>query len=712
MDKIENFLKEPSMEKLERLRKSEIIKIGEKLELNVQNSMRKHELVREIASHMVDENVFEEAVLEELPTEMIRMTPEEIELEKIKIQAQMELQRNKIELEKIKIQQETRLREVDLAIRGRKESHDSFEVTKQARLVPKFEEANVDGYFAHFERTALNLGWPKECWSMLLQTVLTGKAQRAYATLPTENCADYDLVKAAVLKSFELVPEAYRQKFRTQRKTENQSYMEFLREKENALDKWCDSKRIDGDAEKLRQLILAEEFLNCVPEEVRVHLSERKTDVTYEMAALADEYILTHRKTKEKTFTGNRVKFKAELSPEGRPKEGNRRTFQSSSRTVVCYKCGKAGHIAIRCQLGKGPERNQTQPRKPQGAVTTARVDKSYRPWTKKGMIRGPQGGPVEVSILRDTGASQSLLLRNKLPKRVIEATRETVMIEGIGGKRVKIPLCKITLKSQWKDGPIKVGVVDKLPMKGISLILGNEVKTKKCHPEKMAKISTINEDGKMARMNAKHGKKMAKMSAKNEERKMARTNAQHEDKMAAEPRARYKRHSRSQSEKVERKEVNLPPLNKQEDKRTSRQKKDEGPTNNRNKFPNTYQEDKRKIRGPSQVATKEEFKKGDEVLLLSSNKGPHCGGRYIGPYVISQRIDKRTYRIDTNEGKKKTQVCHTNKLKRYVRQEGQPRKIENSAVPNKFEEKLGQLSVSEREGLEKLIKKYPNLFL
>ena len=520
MDKIENFLKEPSMEKLERLRKSEIIKIGEKLELNVQNSMRKHELVREIARHMVDENVFEEAVLEELPTEMIRMTPEEIELEKIKIQAQMELQRNKMELEKIKIQQETRLREVDLAIRGRKESHDSFEVTKQARLVPKFEEANVDGYFAHFERTALNLGWPKECWSMLLQTVLTGKAQRAYATLPTENCADYDLVKAAVLKSFELVPEAYRQKFRTQRKTENQSYVEFLREKENALDKWCDSKRIDGDAEKLRQLILAEEFLNCVPEEVRVHLSERKTDVTYEMAALADEYILTHRKTKEKTFTGNRVKFKAELSPEGRPKEENRRTFQSSSRTVVCYKCGKAGHIAIRCQLGKGPERNQTQPRKPQGAVTTPRGNQSYRPWTKKGMIKGPHGGPVEVSILRDTGASQSLLLRNKLPKRVIEATRETVMIEGIGGKRVKIPLCKITLKSQWKNGPMKVGVVDKLPMKGISLILGNEVKTKKCHPKKMAKISAINEERKMARMNSKHGKKLAKMSAKNEEKR------------------------------------------------------------------------------------------------------------------------------------------------------------------------------------------------
>ena len=117
-------------------------------------------------------------------------------------------------------------------------------------------------------------------------------------------------------------------------------------------------------------------------------------------------------------------------------------------------------------------------------------------------------------------------------------------------------------------------------------------------------------------------------------------------------------------------------------------------------------------MRGPSQVAKKEEFEKGDEVLLLSANKGPHCGGRYIGPYVISQRIDKRTYRIDTNEGKKKTQVCHANQLKKYVHQEGPPWKIKNSEMPNKFKEKLSQLSVSEREGLEKLIKKYPGLFL
>ena len=43
------------------------------------------------------------------------MTPEQIVLEKVRIQARMELERNKMELEKARIQQETRLQEVDLA---------------------------------------------------------------------------------------------------------------------------------------------------------------------------------------------------------------------------------------------------------------------------------------------------------------------------------------------------------------------------------------------------------------------------------------------------------------------------------------------------------------------------------------------------------------------------------------------------------------------
>ena len=106
----------------------------------------------------------------------------------------------------------------------------------------------------------------------------------------------------------------------------------------------------------------------------------------------------------------------------------------------------------------------------------------------------------------------------------------------------------------------------------------------------------------------------------------------------------------------------------------------------------------------------KKEFEKGDEVQLLSPNKGSHCGGRYIGPYVVTERIDGRTYRIVTHEGRGKTQVCHANRLKKYVRREGPPRKLRNSEMPKKFEEKLSHLSISERKDLEKVNEQEPKL--
>lgn len=62
-------------------------------------------------------------------------------------------------------------------------------------------------------------------------------------------------VKAAVLSAYELVPEAYRQKYRKLRKQGNQTYVEFAREKKNLFDRWCSSTGAT-DFEKLKQLIL------------------------------------------------------------------------------------------------------------------------------------------------------------------------------------------------------------------------------------------------------------------------------------------------------------------------------------------------------------------------------------------------------------------------------------------------------------------------
>ena len=54
-----------------------------------------------------------------------------------------------------------------------------------------------------------------------------GKAQEAYTALPISECVDYNCVENAILKAYELVPEAYRQTFRNYHKPESQTHVEF-----------------------------------------------------------------------------------------------------------------------------------------------------------------------------------------------------------------------------------------------------------------------------------------------------------------------------------------------------------------------------------------------------------------------------------------------------------------------------------------------------
>jgi len=79
-------------------------------------------------------------------------------------------------------------------------------------------------------------------WTLLLQSVLLGKTREAYSALSVDQSLDYDTVKSAVLKAYELVLEAYRQKFRNSKKGDAQTYVKFSHTKETLFDHWCTSK--------------------------------------------------------------------------------------------------------------------------------------------------------------------------------------------------------------------------------------------------------------------------------------------------------------------------------------------------------------------------------------------------------------------------------------------------------------------------------------
>ena len=138
------------------------------------------------------------------------------ELRELELKAEQEkaLLAAEVEAKKEAAAREHELKMASLGKHPPSDKASAFDPARNIRLVPPFQEKEVDKYFAHFEKVADSLNWPKESWVLLLQSVLVGKAQEIYGSLSVEQSSNYEHVKEAILKAYELVPEAYRQKFR------------------------------------------------------------------------------------------------------------------------------------------------------------------------------------------------------------------------------------------------------------------------------------------------------------------------------------------------------------------------------------------------------------------------------------------------------------------------------------------------------------------
>ena len=77
------------------------------------------------------------------------------------------------------------------------------------------------------------------------------------------------------LKAYGLVPEAYRQRFRSAKKETKQTHVEFGRVQEQMLDKWLSSKNtVNNEFKQPRQLVLIEQFKNYVHAGIKTHLDK------------------------------------------------------------------------------------------------------------------------------------------------------------------------------------------------------------------------------------------------------------------------------------------------------------------------------------------------------------------------------------------------------------------------------------------------------
>ena len=373
-----------------------------------------------------------------------------------------------------------------------------FDVSKHIRFVPPFQEKEVDKYFLHFEKVATSLVWPKDVWMVLLQSVLIGKAREVYSAMSVEQSGQYDNVKQAILKAYELVPEAYHQNFQNCRKQDKQTYREFARDKEALFDHWCASKEVVKDFEKLRQLVLVEEFKSCLPNSIKTYIDEQKADSLQQASVLANDYSLTHSSFSDSSHNSHNrglhsdtTRTHADSKSTGSAVDPQRNMQRFTSGGPICNYCKRRGHVISECRT---LEKRRNHPtghslvqavNRPSPPSPKPQDLDSYRPFVSEGRVSLPEGGDtMAVKILRDTGATQSLIASHVLPLSDQTSAGASVLIQGVGLDVMRVPLHQIHLQSDLVSGPVVVAVRPSLPVKGVSLILGNDLAGGKVQPD------------------------------------------------------------------------------------------------------------------------------------------------------------------------------------------------------------------------------------
>ena len=523
---LQAFIAAPSQELLNLAKKSDLLDIAAHYELTTVNkSMLKQEIKNSLVQFLVDTEILDSSALSLVLVTGLQMRELEIqrqiefeklrlEQEKFKIEQERQMQ---IEREKLKFDAELRMKELELQnMTVKRQSLDSgahFDVTKHIRLVPPFQEKEVDKYFLHFEKVAENLKWPKEHWTLLLQSVIIGKAREIYTQLTVEQSSSYDTVKELILKAYELVPEAYRQKFRNCKKENEQTHVEFARTKEQLFDRWCSSKKIGSNHEKLRQLMLVEEFKRCINSDIKSFLDEKQVETLEAAARLADDYALTHKVSFINKSNPSRRPFfphsgskHSPSNPPGshsqtitpKPKPSGENKDQNPLSQPICNYCKRTGHIISEClhlkrkkekQEGLKPTGLTSLRSKPQSCVKeedpiqterpeTDSVMEIYEPFLSDGFVslNSDYAQSTPIKILRDTGASQSLILADTLPFSEKTSSGTSVLIQGVECGFVNVPLHNIYLSSDLVTGLVAVGIRPSLPFKGVHLLLGNDL--------------------------------------------------------------------------------------------------------------------------------------------------------------------------------------------------------------------------------------------
>ena len=210
-----------------------------------------------------------------------------LELENEEATHRRELEMKKIELDGTAVG--TRTVEPEPESKGR---------TGKFPKLPTFQDGidKIESYLQRFERFAASNSWPKSEWAKALSALLTGKALDVYSRMPDETAVNYDLLKEALLKQYDLTTDGYRDEFGKSRPQLYENPEQFVTRLKSYLDKWILLSHTDDLATGIKELFIREQFINACPKNLAIHLRETELPNLEELTQAAGIYLVAQNR--------------------------------------------------------------------------------------------------------------------------------------------------------------------------------------------------------------------------------------------------------------------------------------------------------------------------------------------------------------------------------------------------------------------------------
>jgi len=153
-----------------------------------------------------------------------------------------------------------------------------------------------------------------------------------YFRLPADQANNYDQLKAALLKRYQLSADGFKRRFRTAKPESGETPTQFLTRIDNYLQRWIELAKAEKSFKRLKTLMVQEQYFGICSKEMAMHLKEKKPKTIQELGEKAKNYVQAH---------ASDIVFGVE------PKSSSTRSLRLDTRQ--CHNCGEVEHIRNQC---------------------------------------------------------------------------------------------------------------------------------------------------------------------------------------------------------------------------------------------------------------------------------------------------------------------------------------------------------------------------